>query len=85
MCNVALPPAALRYVTLQSRYTEVVTETQRTVKREVTPPPAPEDAGGGLRQLDTLLHDLSEARFNTSGGHGKGQSLSLLRGPRQTR
>ena len=65
----------LRYVSLQSRYTEVVTETKRTVKREVTPPPAEQTSGGGLKQLDALLHDLSEeARHNTPGSQGRGQS-----------
>ena len=62
----------LRPVLFQSRYTEVVTETKRTVKREETPPPAEPTTGGGLRQLDALLHDLSETRFNTLGSHGKG-------------
>ena len=72
---VTLRYITLRYVMLQSRYTEVVTETKRTVKREVTPPLAEPTSGGGLKQLDALLHDLSEeARHNTPGSQGRGQS-----------
>lgn len=49
-------------VGMQGQYTEVVTETTRTVRREVTPPaelgqPAP------TGELDSLLQDLNEARY----------------------
>ncbi|XP_043245047.1 paxillin-like isoform X1 [Amphibalanus amphitrite] len=69
------PARPRKAVTLQrdaspSRYTEVVSETKRTVRREETPPPA-EQTSGGMRQLDALLHDLNEARYNTLGSQGK--------------
>ncbi|XP_037090094.1 paxillin-like isoform X3 [Pollicipes pollicipes] len=49
-------------------YTETVTETKRTYRgREASPPSEYRPpAGGNLQELDTLLDDLNEARYNGS-------------------
>ncbi|XP_037092156.1 paxillin-like isoform X2 [Pollicipes pollicipes] len=45
----------------ENAYTEVVRETKRTYKREVTPPQEV-SAGTGASTLDALLYDLDQAR-----------------------
>ena len=48
-------------------YSETVTESKRHYPREASPPHEYRTpAGSNLRELDTLLYDLNEARYNGS-------------------
>ena len=48
-------------------YPETVTEPKRRYMREASPPSEYRPpVGGNLQELDTLLYDLNEARYNGS-------------------
>ena len=63
-CLTDWPPSVCLF---QNMYSETVSETKRHYQRDVSPPREYRTpAGGNLQELDTLLYDLNEARYNGS-------------------
>ena len=69
-------------------YSETVTEAKRHYPREASPPREYRSPpGGNLQELDTLLYDLNEARYNGSyiQQRPSGEKYIDNKGPQQSR